>query len=81
MSLTLWNDEVQDVVDMSAYQLCDKYGKFPTEITALIGKKYAFKVSIDEYNFKKLLPMFTVLRLSDDPEMLDSIRDSATPSK
>nr|GEV36055.1 hypothetical protein [Tanacetum cinerariifolium] len=76
MSLTLWNGEVQDVVDMSAYQLCDKYGKgeqndqFPTEITALIGKKYAFKVSIDEYNVKKLFLVFTVLRLSDD-QILD----------
>ncbi|GJW96113.1 replication protein A 70 kDa DNA-binding subunit B, partial [Tanacetum coccineum] len=27
MSLTLWNDEVQVVVDRSAYQLCDKYEK------------------------------------------------------
>ncbi|GJV90404.1 hypothetical protein Tco_1538217 [Tanacetum coccineum] len=32
MSLTLWNDELQAVVDMSAYQLCDKYGK-DTEAT------------------------------------------------
>ncbi|GJU20912.1 hypothetical protein Tco_1154254 [Tanacetum coccineum] len=60
MSLTLWNDEVQAI--------------FPTEITAFIVKKYAFKVSIDEYNVKKLLPVFTVLRLSGDPEILDSIR-------
>ncbi|GKC54074.1 replication protein A 70 kDa DNA-binding subunit B, partial [Tanacetum coccineum] len=27
VSLTLWNDKVQAVVDRSAYQLCDKYGK------------------------------------------------------
>ncbi|GJZ19655.1 replication protein A 70 kDa DNA-binding subunit B [Tanacetum coccineum] len=87
MSLTLWNDEVQAVVDRSAYQLCKKYAKvkqneeLPTEITSLIGKKYAFKVSIDEYNVKKLLPVFTVLRLSDDPEILASIRLSVTPSK
>nr|GEZ68556.1 replication protein A 70 kDa DNA-binding subunit B [Tanacetum cinerariifolium] len=80
MSLTLWNDKVQAVVDRSAYQLCDKYAKgeqndqLPIKITALIGKKYAFKVSIDEYNVKKLLPVFTVLRLSDDPEILASIR-------
>ncbi|GJT67701.1 replication protein A 70 kDa DNA-binding subunit B [Tanacetum coccineum] len=62
MSLTLWNDEVQAVVDSSAYQLCEKYAK------------YAFKVSIDEYNVMKLLPVFTVLRLSDDPEILASIQ-------
>ncbi|GJZ89051.1 replication protein A 70 kDa DNA-binding subunit B [Tanacetum coccineum] len=91
MSLTLWNDEVQAVVDRSAYQLCDKYGKIcmkveqndqlSSEITALIGKKYAFKVSIDEYKVKKLLPVFIVLRLSDDPEILDSICMNVTPSK
>ncbi|GJX35545.1 replication protein A 70 kDa DNA-binding subunit B [Tanacetum coccineum] len=69
MSLTLWNDEVQAVVDISAYQLCEKYAK------------YAFKVSIDEYNVKKLLLVFTVLRLSDDPEILASIRLSVTPTK
>nr|GEV66001.1 hypothetical protein [Tanacetum cinerariifolium] len=66
MSLSLWNDEVQAVVDRSAYQLCDKY---------------ANKVSIDEFNVKKLLPVFTVLHLSDDPEILDSIWVDVTPSK
>nr|GEU68754.1 hypothetical protein [Tanacetum cinerariifolium] len=81
MSLTLWNNEVHDVVDRY-YQLCDKYAngeyndRLPTEISALIGKKYAFKVSIDEYNLKKLLPVFTVLRLSNDP-----VRLFVTPSK
>ncbi|GJT30854.1 hypothetical protein Tco_0911129 [Tanacetum coccineum] len=69
MSLTLWNDEVQAVVDRSAYQLCEKYAK------------YAFKVSIDEYNVKKLLQVFTVLCLPDDPEILASILLSVTPSK
>ncbi|GKB20951.1 replication protein A 70 kDa DNA-binding subunit B [Tanacetum coccineum] len=87
MSLTLRNDEVQAVVDRCAYQLCDKYEKsehkhmFPTEITALVGKKYAFKVSINDYNVKKMLPIFTVLRLSGDPEIIESIRPLATPTK
>ncbi|GKA95290.1 hypothetical protein Tco_0817328 [Tanacetum coccineum] len=27
MSLTFWNDEIQVVVDRTAYQVCDKYGK------------------------------------------------------
>nr|GEW56472.1 hypothetical protein [Tanacetum cinerariifolium] len=69
MLLTLWNDEVQAVVDRSAYQLREKYAK------------YAFKVSIDEYNVKKLLSVFTVLRLSEDPKILASIRLSVTPIK
>ncbi|GKB84782.1 phloem protein 2-like protein [Tanacetum coccineum] len=51
--------------------------QFPTEITTLLGKRYAFKVSIDEFNIQKLLPVFTVLRLSNDY----AIRLSPTPSK
>ncbi|GJX27536.1 replication protein A 70 kDa DNA-binding subunit B [Tanacetum coccineum] len=84
MSLTLWNDEVQAVVDRSAYQLCDKYAKgeqndqLPTEITSLISKKYAFKVSIDEYNVKKLLPLFTVFAFMDS-EATSSALPNITP--
>ncbi|GKF19049.1 hypothetical protein Tco_0067687, partial [Tanacetum coccineum] len=54
---------------------------FPIEISALVGKKYAFKVSIDEYNKKKMLPVFTVLRLSGDPDIIESIRPTAAPTK
>ena len=47
----------------------------------MVGKKYAFKVAIDEVNAKKLLPVFTVLRLTDDVEILNSIVVTATPVK
>ncbi|GJT14210.1 hypothetical protein Tco_0861252 [Tanacetum coccineum] len=58
MSLTLWNDEVQAIVD------------------SMLGK-----FQLTNTTSKKLLPVFTVLRLSDDPEILDSIRVAVTPSK
>ncbi|PWA95176.1 nucleic acid-binding, OB-fold protein [Artemisia annua] len=88
ISLSLFNDEVQAMVGRSAYQLCDKYGCknaedqiFPKEITNLVGKKYAFKVAIDQVNAKKLLPVFTVLRLTADAEIINSIVVTATPVK
>ncbi|PWA87915.1 O-acyltransferase, WSD1 domain-containing protein [Artemisia annua] len=87
VSLSLFNDEYQAIVDRSAYQLCDKYGKsadnwmYPKEITSIVGKKYAFKVAIDDFNSKKLLPVFTVLRLSNDQEIIESMRPSATSHK
>ncbi|GKA65846.1 hypothetical protein Tco_0765553 [Tanacetum coccineum] len=59
----------------------DNNDQLPTEITSLIGKKYTFKISIDDYNLKKLLPVFIVLRLSDDPEIFDYIRLVVTPIK
>ncbi|GKC50496.1 replication protein A 70 kDa DNA-binding subunit B [Tanacetum coccineum] len=36
MSLTLWNDEVQAVVDKSVYQLCEKYAMMDTEATSYV---------------------------------------------
>ncbi|PWA52086.1 replication protein A 70 kDa DNA-binding subunit B [Artemisia annua] len=88
MSLSLFNDEVQSLTGRSAYQLCEKYGLksadqqvFPKEITELVGKRLAFKVSIDEYNQKKMLPVFTVLRLSADVDILSALTSSVTPMK
>ncbi|GKD22368.1 replication protein A 70 kDa DNA-binding subunit B [Tanacetum coccineum] len=87
MSLSLFNDGVQAMVGRSAYQLCEKYaksesdGSIPTEIANLIGNKYAFKVAIDDYNVKKLLPVFIVLRFSNDQEIINSVLACATPIK
>lgn len=54
---------------------------FPNEITGLVGKRLAFKVTIDEYNQKKMLPVFTVLRLSDDVDILSALTAAVTPAK
>nr|GEX35173.1 replication protein A 70 kDa DNA-binding subunit B [Tanacetum cinerariifolium] len=84
MSLSLFNYEVQAMVGRSAYQLCEKYAKREShgfilkEITNLIGNEYAFKVSIDDYNVKKLLPVFTVLRFSNDQEIINYVLVCAT---
>nr|GEV00798.1 RNA-directed DNA polymerase, eukaryota [Tanacetum cinerariifolium] len=56
-------------------------GSIPTEITNLIGNKYAFKVAIDDYNVKKLLPVFIVLHFSNDQEIINSVLACATPIK
>nr|GEX27992.1 replication protein A 70 kDa DNA-binding subunit B [Tanacetum cinerariifolium] len=79
ISLTLFNDELQLLVDRFAYELCNKYENVP-KILALIGKRFSFKVAIDEYNAKKLLPV-NVLRLSNDPDIIESLIVSATLSK
>nr|GEW83811.1 hypothetical protein [Tanacetum cinerariifolium] len=73
MSLSLFNDEV--------LAMSESNGSIPTEITNLIGNKYAFKVAIDDYNVKNLLPVFTVLRFSNDQEIINFILACATPIK
>ena len=47
----------------------------------IVDKKYVFKVSIDEYNIKKLMPVFNVLRMSNDPDIIQSVITTATPVK
>nr|GEY81080.1 hypothetical protein [Tanacetum cinerariifolium] len=87
MSLSLFNDEVQAMVGRSAYQLCEKYaksesdGSIPTKITNLIDNKYAFKVAIDNYNVKKLLPVFTILCFSNDQQIINFVLACSTPIK
>nr|GEX85199.1 replication protein A 70 kDa DNA-binding subunit B [Tanacetum cinerariifolium] len=87
MSLSLFNDEVQAMVGRYAYQLCEKYansesdGSIPMDITNLVSNKYAFKVAIDDYNVKKLLPVFTVLHFSNDQEIINFVLACATPIK
>ncbi|PWA50648.1 replication protein A 70 kDa DNA-binding subunit B [Artemisia annua] len=63
--VSLFNDEVLAFADRSAYQLQDKYAK----------------VVMDSYNAKKLLPVFNVMRMSADKEIIESLQASATPIK
>ncbi|PWA71913.1 replication protein A 70 kDa DNA-binding subunit B [Artemisia annua] len=86
VSVSLFNDEVQAILNnVTAYQLVEKYGKgdglFPTEIMEMVDKKFVFKVSIDGKNKEKVMPVFNVLRLSNDPDIIESVCAAATPSK
>nr|GEW30386.1 hypothetical protein [Tanacetum cinerariifolium] len=73
MSLSLFNDEV--------HAMSESDGFIPTEIINLIGNKYAFNVLIDDYNVKKLLPVFIVLRFFNDQEIINYVLARATPIK
>lgn len=47
----------------------------------MVDKKFVFKVSVDAKNKEKLMPVFNVLRLSDDPDIIQSVSATATPVK
>nr|GEU36289.1 replication protein A 70 kDa DNA-binding subunit B [Tanacetum cinerariifolium] len=66
ISLSCFNDE------------SESDGSILTEITNLIGNEYAFKVSVDDYNVKKLLLVFIVLRFSNDQEIINYVLACAT---
>ncbi|GJU58168.1 reverse transcriptase domain, reverse transcriptase zinc-binding domain protein [Tanacetum coccineum] len=76
--LVIMFDKVaRGLVGTSAYQLCDKHesklDSFQVEFNRIHGNRYAFKVSIDSYESnksKKLLPLFSIQKLSDDPDII-----------
>lgn len=47
----------------------------------MVDKKFVFKVSIDGKNKEKVMHVFNVLRLSNDPDIIQSVCAAATPAK
>ena len=47
----------------------------------IVDKKFVFKVSVDAKNKEKLMPVFNVLRLSNDADIIQSVCAAATPGK
>ncbi|PWA36107.1 nucleic acid-binding, OB-fold protein [Artemisia annua] len=56
-------------------------GFFPPEIMEMVDKKFVFKVSIDGKNKEKVMPIFNVFRLSNDPDIIQYVCAAATPAK
>ncbi|PWA37677.1 nucleic acid-binding, OB-fold protein [Artemisia annua] len=86
VSVSLFNDEVQAILNnITAYQLVEKYGKgdgaFSAYIMEMVDKKFVLKVSIDGKNKEKVMPVFNVLRLSNDPDIIKSVCAAAIPGK
>lgn len=53
----------------------------PPEITKIVGTKFAFKIFMDKFNATKLLPVFNVMRMSADKEIIETLHANATPIK
>ena len=51
------------------------------EITKIVGTKFAFKIFMDKFNATKLLPVFNVMRMSADNQIIETLHANATPVK
>ncbi|PWA53007.1 hypothetical protein CTI12_AA449440 [Artemisia annua] len=87
-SLVLFEKDCKNLLDgTSAYQLLatqernGKQDEFPANFNRVLGNKYAFKINIDEWQSKKLLPSSTVQKMSGDPEIINALIPMITPSK
>ncbi|PWA37706.1 nucleic acid-binding, OB-fold protein [Artemisia annua] len=87
-SLVLFEKDVKSISDgTSAYQLLatqernSKLDEFPANFDCILGNKYAFKINMDEWQSKKLLPSWTVKKMSGDPKIINVLIPMITQSK
>ncbi|GJT50018.1 putative ribonuclease H-like domain-containing protein [Tanacetum coccineum] len=87
-SLVLFKKEVKSLLNgVSAYQLLEtrerngKLDEFPYDFNQIIDRKYAFKINMDDWQSKKELPLWTVMKMSDDHEIINALIPLITSSK
>ena len=52
-------------------------GLYPDEFNQLIGKKFAFKIEVSQFNVDKKVWVFKVLKLTDNPDIISELETKA----
>ncbi|XP_074314434.1 replication protein A 70 kDa DNA-binding subunit A-like [Silene latifolia] len=77
-SLLMFCREMIQLIQKSAAELREtlikngEEGRFPIEFDDLLEKQFMFKLNISEYNLSKNYKVYTVSRITDDPELLSA---------
>ncbi|KAK1419692.1 hypothetical protein QVD17_28961 [Tagetes erecta] len=76
VSFVLFDTHVARIVGVSATEVRERQvdenqtESFPHEMMRLLDKKLAFKIEVTDYNLKNDYYVYTVLKVSDDPDIL-----------
>ncbi|MFS7934198.1 putative nucleic acid-binding, replication factor A [Helianthus anomalus] len=78
MSLTMFEREAYKVIKKACYDLVESIldGKaelFPLELNALKDKKFAFMISVRQYNLKNKNDLYSITKMTEDPEILAAL--------
>ncbi|KAK9048971.1 hypothetical protein SSX86_032062 [Deinandra increscens subsp. villosa] len=49
--------------------------KIPTDLQALLERKYAFKIDVSDFNIKKRYKFYTVVKMTDDQAIIKALDD------
>ncbi|KAK9075338.1 hypothetical protein SSX86_003661 [Deinandra increscens subsp. villosa] len=87
VNLTLFDGEMKKILHKSASEVLSNFQsernamnddvdlKVPTEIQALLERKYAFKIDVSEFNIKKRYKFYTVEKVTDDRKIMKSLEE------
>ncbi|XP_035845742.1 replication protein A 70 kDa DNA-binding subunit B-like [Helianthus annuus] len=83
VSLTLFDRDACRILKTTAANLIEKHvaggdkGLYPDEFEALLGKKFAFKIDISEFNIENNFWFFGVSKLTDDEDIIFELEKKA----
>ncbi|KAF5754098.1 putative nucleic acid-binding, replication factor A [Helianthus annuus] len=83
VSLTLFDRDACRILNTTAANLIEKHvaggdkGLYPDEFEALLGKKFAFKIDISEFNIEHNFWFFGVSKLTDDEDIIFELEKKA----
>ncbi|KAJ0843662.1 putative nucleic acid-binding, replication factor A [Helianthus annuus] len=83
VSLTLFDRDACRILKTTAANLIEKHvaggdkGLYPDEFEALLGKKFAFKIDISEFNIEHNFWFFGVSKLTDDEDIIFELEKKA----
>ncbi|XP_076946716.1 replication protein A 70 kDa DNA-binding subunit B-like isoform X2 [Bidens hawaiensis] len=77
-SLTVFDREARKMLKKCARELLDSFledglSMIPPELTHLVGKKYAFKIDITDYNITNNYNTFTIKKFTDDYSIISKL--------
>ncbi|KAK9049729.1 hypothetical protein SSX86_031302 [Deinandra increscens subsp. villosa] len=87
VNLTLFDGEAKKILHKSASEVLSNFQreknavnddvdlKVPTEIQALLERKYAFKIDVSEFNIKKRYKFYTVEKVTDDQKIMKALEE------
>ncbi|KAJ0560079.1 putative nucleic acid-binding, replication factor A [Helianthus annuus] len=84
VSLTLFDRDACKILKTTTSNLIEKHlaggdkGLYPDEFEALLGKKFAFKIDIKQFNIDNNFWFFCVSKLTDDEDIICELEKKAT---
>ncbi|XP_076946833.1 replication protein A 70 kDa DNA-binding subunit B-like [Bidens hawaiensis] len=79
IDLILWDMDVVKIFKVTAHDLVDRFIKgvdsepFPSVVSTLLGKKYAFKIDIKKFNVDRQEKCFGITKFSDDEKIISAL--------
>ncbi|XP_076919596.1 uncharacterized protein LOC143580468 [Bidens hawaiensis] len=87
VSLTVFDREASKILNTSAKALVDKHAAggdkalYPDEFDVLVGKKFAFRIDITDFNQKNNFWIFGVSKVIDDADIIFELKKKSNNSE